>query len=128
MANFKGKDGTVRAGGQVVGEVKSWDITETANEVDASKMGSDWTSVQSTQLSWAGSLSLFWDPADTGQLQMGIGTLVTLDLYPRGNTATLQRYTGQALITSVGRPQAFNGLVELNVEFTGNGTLTKTVV
>jgi hypothetical protein len=128
MANFKGKDGTVRAGGQVVGEVKSWDITETANEVDASKMGSDWTNVQSTQNSWNGSLAMFWDPADTGQIALSIGSLVTLDLYPRGNTATFQRYTGQALITSVGRPQAFNGLVEMNVEFTGNGTLTKTVV
>ena len=128
MANFKGKDGVAKIGGVVVGETKSWDITETANEVDASKMGSDWTNVQGTQNSWKGSLSLFWDPADSGQLGLVIGTMVAVDLYPRGVTTTFQRYTGQALITSIGKPQAFNGLVECSIDFTGNGALTKTVV
>ena len=128
MTNYKGKDGVAKINGNTVGETKSWDITETANETDASKMGMDWTSVQATQSSWKGSLSLWWDPADTGQAPLVIGTMLTLDLYPRGVTTTYQRYTGQVLITSIGRPQSVDGLVEQNIEFTGNGTLTKTVI
>jgi len=128
MATYKGKDGIVKAGGSLVGECKSWEITETANEVDSSRMGDDWTRVQSTQLSWKGSMALFWDPADAGQINLAAGSYVTLEFYPRGNTVSYQLWTGQAMITSISRPQAYDGLVEAAVEFTGNGTLTKTVV
>jgi hypothetical protein len=128
MATFKGKDGILRIGSVVVGECRSFEITETANEVDTSRMGTDWTSVTSTQLSWKGSAQTWWDPLDGGQALLNIGTVVNVEFYPRGIGSGLNRYTGSALITNVSRPQAFDGIVEATLEFTGTGALTKNLV
>ena len=128
MATYKGKDGVLRIGGVVVGECRSFEITEMANEVDTSRMGTDWTSVTSTQLSWKASAQLWWDPTDAGQAAIPIGAVVAVEFYPRQVGSGLNRYTGNALVTNISRPQAFDGIVEATVEMTGNGALTKDLV
>lgn len=128
MATYKGKDGILRVGGVPVAEVKSFEITEMANEVDSSVMGTDWTRVQSTQSSWKASAATFWDPTSAGQNALVIGQIVAVEFYPRGLTTGLNRYTGNALITNISRPQAYDGLVEATVEMTGDGALTKDLV
>jgi hypothetical protein len=128
MATFKGKDGIFRIGSVVVGECRSFEITETANEVDTSRMGTDWTSVTSTQLSWSASATAWWDANDGGQSQLVIGAVINVEFYPRGVGPGLNRYTGSALITSVSRPQSYDNIVEMNLELTGTGALTKNLV
>ncbi len=128
MATYKGKDGVLRIGGVVVGECRSFEITEMANEVDTSRMGTDWTSVTSTQLSWKASAATWWDHGDSGQALMVIGAVVDVEFYPRGTGSSMNRYTGQALITNISRPQAFDGIVEATLEMTGTGALTKDLV
>ena len=51
MATHKGKEGAVYVGGVVVGEVRSFSLSETANEVDTSVMNTDWTKVDTTHCS-----------------------------------------------------------------------------
>jgi hypothetical protein len=128
MATFKGKEGVVKIGTQVVGEVKSFDLTVTANEVDTSTMGSDWTGVDSTQNSWSASIAMFWDDGDAGQDLMLIGTKVALKLYPKGSTTGLVENSGSALITEIGEAQAHDNIVERTVKFKGDGALTTAVV
>jgi hypothetical protein len=128
MATSKGKEGVVKIGTAVVGEVKSFELTETANEVDTSVMGDNWTGVDSTQSSWSVSASLFWDIADPGQTLIVVGSKVALKLYPQGATTGLLEQSGTALVTSLGQAQAHDGMVERTVEFKGDGALTKVVL
>ena len=125
MATRKGKEGVVKIGASTVGEVKSFELEVTANEVDVSTLGSGWTKTNSTQNSWSGTLEMFYDPTDLGQpAQIAVGTLVTLALYYEGVTTGLKYDTGSALITSISRSQSFDGMVNQTVAFTGNGILT----
>lgn len=128
MATHKGKEGVVKIGTQIVGELRSFEVTETANEVDTSTMGTDWTGVDSTQSSWKASANMFFDPDDAGQALMVIGAKVSLEFYPQGDTSGLVLQTGSALITSISRPQAHDNIIERNFELTGDGALTTTVV
>lgn len=128
MATHKGKEGIVKIGTNTVGEVKSFEIEVTANEVDVSTLGSAWTKTNSTQNSWSGTMEMFYDNADTGQGAITVGSIVTLALYYEGSTTGLKYDTGSALITSMGRTQSFDGMVTQTVAFTGNGALTTSTV
>lgn len=130
MATYKGKNGSVTVGaspGTAVGEVRSFEVTQTANLVDSSRMGDDWTRDESTQNSWSGSLTLWWDHADAGQDLLLIGQRVTLNLFPQGNTvaATDIILSGQATISEIGHSQSHDGLVERTISFRGYGALTE---
>jgi hypothetical protein len=132
MATFKGREGsvsvgTVPAGGVAVGELRSFELTISANTTDASRMGDTWTREESTQNKWSASMELFWDSADAGQDLLLIGERVTLNLFPRGNTgaATDVVYTGVATITEIGHKQAHDGLVERTISVSGYGALTE---
>lgn len=128
MATHKGKEGVVKVGTNVVGEVKSFSLEVTANEVDTSTLGSDWTGTDSTQNSWSGSVDMFYDPADSGQGGIVVGSKVTLELYYEGETSTTDYDTGSALVTSVSRTQSFDGMVEMSFNFRGDGALTTSTV
>jgi hypothetical protein len=128
MATRKGKEGIVKIGANTVGEVKSFEIEVTANEVDVSTLGVAWTKTNSTQNSWSGTMEMFYDPTDIGQPTAIVGSIVTLALYYEGSTTGLKYDTGSALITSISRSQSFDGMVNQTVAFTGNGALTTSTV
>ena len=128
MATHKGKEGSIKAGESVVGELRSFEITTTANEVDTSTMGSDWTGVDSTQLSWKVSITAFFDDEDAGQLELVVGGKVDLEMFPRGDTSGLIRKSGTALITSLGESAAHDGIIERSFEATGDGPLVTDTV
>lgn len=128
MTTHKGKEGVVKIGTSVIGELRSFEVTETANEVDTSTMGSAWTGVDSTQTSWKASATMFWDPVDAGQIPLVVGSKVTVNFYPQGEGTGLVLQSGSALITSIGRPQAHDNIIERTVEMTGDGALTTTTV
>lgn len=128
MATTKGKGGVLTVGGEIVGELKSMEVTETSNEVDTSTMGTDWTGVDSTQTSWKATGAMFWDPLDAGQGELVVGTKVAVIFYPAGNTTGLVEETGTALVTSIGRQQAHDNIIEASIELTGDGALVKDVV
>lgn len=128
MATRKGKEGVVKVGTTVVGEVKSFQLEVTSNEVDTSIMGVNWTKTDSTQNSWSGSMEMFYDPTDTGQQGVSVGDMATLAFYYEGSTTGLKFDSGEALITSVSKSQSFDDMVNLTVAFKGNGTLTSATV
>lgn len=128
MATKKGKEGVVKSGSDVVGEIISFEVTITANEVDTSTLGTDWTGTDSTQKSWSGTMEMFYDPDDTGQTGVVVGDKVTLSLYYEGDSTGLDYDSGSALITSVSRAQSFNDMVKQTVAFTGDGALTSATV
>jgi predicted secreted protein len=79
--------------------------------------------------SFSGSLDVFWDETDTnGQGALSIGSEVTLNVYPEGDTTGDTYYTGSAIVTGVSRSASFDGLVEASISVQGNGALTETTV
>lgn len=124
MATYKGKEGVISADGSFIGEVRSFELTITSNEVDTSTMGSDWTGTNSTQLSWKGTCEAFWDFEDAGQVAIPVGQKVAIDFFPAGNSTGKRLESGSALVMSVNRSQSHDNIVTATFEFTGDGPLT----
>lgn len=129
MATHSGKDGIVKVGANPVAEVRSFSLNETADTVEDTTMGDSARTHIVTLTSFDGSLDVYWDETDTnGQVALGIGSSVTLDLYPEGDGAGATYYTGTASVTSVNKSSSFDGMVEQSISVQGNGPLTTATV
>ena len=129
MATHKGSEGIVKVGTDSVSEVRSYSIEETADTLEDTSMGDSARTYKSSLTSFSGSLDVFWDETDTtGQGALTIGSEVTLNLYPEGDTTGDTYYTGTAIVTGVTRTGSFDGLVEASVSVQGTGALTQTTV
>jgi len=129
MATHKGSEGTVKVGSNAVAEIRSYSIEESADTLEDTSMGDSARSYKPSLTSFSGSLDVFWDETDTdGQGALSIGSEVTLNVYPEGDTTGDTYYTGSAIVTGVTRSGSFDGLVEASVSVQGNGALTSTTV
>ena len=125
MATHKGSEGTVKVGSNAVAEIKSYSIEESADTLEDTSMGDSARSYKPSLTSFSGSLDVFWDETDTnGQGALSIGSEVTLNVYPEGDTTGDTYYTGSAIVTGVSRSASFDGLVEASISVQGNGALT----
>jgi predicted secreted protein len=125
MATHKGSEGTVKVGTNAVAEIKSYSIEESADTLEDTSMGDSARSYKPSLTSFSGSLDVFWDETDTnGQGALSIGSEVTLNVYPEGDTTGDTYYTGSAIVTGVSRSASFDGLVEASISVQGNGALT----
>jgi predicted secreted protein len=129
MATHKGSEGTVKVGSNAVAEIRSYSIEESADTLEDTSMGDSARSYKPSLTSFSGSLDVFWDETDiSGQGALSIGSEVTLNVYPEGETAGDTYYTGSAIVTGVSRSASFDGLVEASISVQGNGALTETTV
>ena len=129
MATHSGKDGIVKVGANPVAEVRSFSLNETADTVEDTTMGDSARTHIVTLTSFDGSLDVYWDETDTnGQIALGVGSSVTLALYPEGDGAGATYYSGTALVTSVGKSSSFDGMVEQSISVQGTGALTTATV
>ena len=128
MATHKGSEGTVKVGSNAVAEIKSYSIEESADTLEDTSMGDSARTYKPSLSNFSGSLDVFWDETDTnGQGALSIGSEVTLNFYPEGDTGDTY-YSGSAIVTGVSRSASFDGLVEASISVQGNGALTTTVV
>ena len=129
MATHKGSEGTVKVGTNAVAEIKSYSIEESADTLEDTSMGDSARTYKSSLTSFSGSLDVFWDETDTsGQGALSIGSEVTLNVYPEGDTAGDTYYSGSAIVTGVTRNASFDGLIEASISVQGNGALTTSTV
>jgi predicted secreted protein len=129
MATHKGSEGTVKVGSNAVAEIRSYSIEESADTLEDTSMGDSARSYKPSLTSFTGSLDVFWDETDTsGQGALSIGSEVTLNVYPEGDTSGDTYYTGSAIVTGVSRTGSFDGLVEASISVQGNGALTESTV
>jgi predicted secreted protein len=129
MATHKGSEGTVKVGSNAVAEIRSYSIEESADTLEDTSMGDSARSYKPSLTSFSGSLDVFWDETDTsGQGALSIGSEVTLNVYPEGDTAGDTYYSGSAIVTGVSRTASFDGLVEASISVQGNGALTESTV
>ena len=129
MSTHKGSEGIVKVGSNSVAEIRSYSIEESADTLEDTSMGDSAKTYKASLTSFSGSLDVFWDETDTsGQGALSIGSEVTLNVYPEGDSAGDTYYTGSAIVTGVSRTGAFDGLVEASISVQGNGALTESTV
>ena len=129
MATHTGSEGLVKVGSNTVAEVRSYSIEETADTIEETTMGQSARLYRSSLTSWSGSLDIYWDETDTsGQGALTVGSEVTLNVYPEGDSAGDTYYTGTAIVTGVTKSAAFDGMVEGSISVQGDGALTSTTV
>jgi predicted secreted protein len=128
MATHKGSEGTLKVGSDSLAEIRSYSLEESADTLEDTSMGDSARTYKSSLTSFSGSVDVFWDETDTAQNALSIGSEVTLNVYPEGETAGDTYYTGTAIVTGVTRSASFDGLVEASVSVQGTGALTSTTV
>lgn len=125
MAVHKGQEGYVKVGANTIAEIASWSLTENAETIDTSSMGDTSRSYVPSLKTASGSLSCHWDETDTtGQMALTVGSEVTLNLYPEGDTTGDYYATMSAIITENSFSASFDGLVEATYGFQVNGVVT----
>jgi predicted secreted protein len=129
MATHKGSEGTVKVGSNAVAEIRSYSIEESADTLEDTSMGDSARTYKPSLTNFSGSLDVFWDETDaSGQGALSIGSEVTLNFYPEGDTSGDTYYSGSAIVTGVSRTASFDGLVEASISVQGNGALTESTV
>jgi hypothetical protein len=127
-ANHKGSEGFVRAGTNLVAEIRGYEYSHTNEPIDDTVLADTDRTFKPGLNSWAGNLSCFWDETDTnGQEALIAGSTATMTFYPEGtSTATTDvSHTGVAIVEEVTRRAAIQGIVEVDFRFRGTGALTQ---
>jgi hypothetical protein len=124
MATHTGSEGTLKVGANTIGEIRSFSISESADTLEDTSMGDAARTYKPSLTTFTGSVDVFWDEADTGQMAMTVGASVTFSAYPEGATAGDKYYTGTAIVTGLTINSSFDGMVEASITLQGTGALT----
>lgn len=129
MASYKGCKGVIKVGVNTIAEVRSWNLTETTEILDASALGSCAKVKIAGMTDGTGSITCLWDDTDTmGQGAMINGAEVELNLYPKGDEVGDNIITFQAIITTSGISASYDGIVESTFDFEATGSIVHGVV
>lgn len=127
MATHTGSEGTLKVGSSAIAEIRSYTINETGETIEDTSMGDAARTFKAGLKTYTASVEVFWDETDTsGQGALDVGSEVTLNVYPEGDTAGDTYYTGSAIVTGKTVTGSFDGMVEASFELQGNGALTET--
>ena len=132
MATLIGYEGKVKIGANTVAEVTNWEVEDTSGVVDTTSLdNSDKAKTFKPGMTeWSGSLEAHYDPSDADGLEtLKAGSVVTLNLFPEGDTTGLKYHTGSAIVQ--GRVRNMGGLEEtqkISFSFKGSGLLSESTV
>ena len=124
MATHTGSEGTLKVGANTIGEIRSFSISESADTLEDTSMGDAARTYKPSLTTFTGSVDVFWDEADAGQMAMTVGASVTFSAYPEGATAGDKYYTGSAIVTGLTINSSFDCMVEASITLQGTGALT----
>lgn len=124
MATHTGSEGTLKVGANTIGEIRSFSISESADTLEDTSMGDAARTYKPSLTTFTGSVDVFWDEADSGQMAMTVGASITFSAYPEGATAGDKYYTGTAIVTGLTINSSFDGMVEASITLQGTGALT----
>ena len=128
MATHTGSEGTVKAGSNAIGEVRSFSLNITGETIEDTTLGDPARTYKAGLKDGTATVEVFFDEAalstTDGQGAMDVGSTITLNLYPAGDTTGTTFYTGTALVTGKTVTSSFDGMVEMSfeVQFTGGIT------
>jgi predicted secreted protein len=128
MATKLGREGLIKLSSTTIGELRNYALTHTSDTVEDSVIGDTYRTRLASMKSFSVSGDLYWDETDAGQLLITIGSSVTLNLYPEGSTTGDVYYSGAAIVTQFNVSASFDGIIEGQIQFEGNGSLSTLTV
>ena len=128
MATHTGSEGTIKIGSDTLGELRSYSLESTAETIEDTSMGDSSRSYKVGLTTFTGTASVFFDETDTAQGNLDAGASITLEVYPEGADTGDTYYTGTAIVTGRTINASFDGMVEMEISFQGNGALTESTV
>lgn len=112
MTTYSGHLGSVEADGDVIGELRSFDLTHEVREHDTSIMGVGYTKNNAGQETLSGSATVFHDHSDLGQQELTVGATAVFIFYPTGDTAGHTQITATMRVLSRATKASNDGDVE----------------
>ena len=124
MATFSGSAGVVKAGGNAIGEIRSFSVDHTGDTVEDTAMGDTTRSYKATLNTFTASIDALFDDTDTAQTAMTIGSSLAFLFQPEGSGNGAFQLSGSGIVTGISQTQSFDGLVERSFTVQGTGALT----
>ena len=124
MATKLGREGLIKLSSTTIGELRNYALTHSSDVVEDSVLGDTYRTRLASMKSFSVSGDLYWDEGDAGQLLITIGSSVTLNLYPEGASTGDVYYSGAAIVTQFNVSASFDGVIEGQISFEGNGPLS----
>ena len=124
MATHTGSEGTIKIGSTVLGELRSYTLEQTSDTIEDTSMGDAVRTYKTGLKASSGSASVFFDEADAGQLLCTVGSAITLNVFPEGNQSGDKFFAVDAIVTGYNVSASFDGMVEAEITFQGNGVVT----
>ena len=124
MATHHGKEGVVKTGSNVTGEVTAFTLETTGDVVEDTALSDSAKTFVAGRTSFSGSVEAHFDETDTSQEAMTVGTSLAFTLLPEGNTSGDASYTGSGIITGMSISNTLDGIITRSVTFQGTGALT----
>ena len=124
MATKLGREGLIKLSSTTIGELRNYALTHSSDTVEDSVLGDTYRTRLASMKTFSVSGDLYWDEGDAGQLLITIGSSVTLNLYPEGASTGDVYYSGAAIVTQFNVSASFDGVIEGQISFEGNGPLS----
>ena len=115
MATHHGKEGVIKAGTDVIGEVTGFSLDTTADTVEDTSLSDTAKTYIAGRTGFSGSVDMNYDETDTGQTALLAGTSISFVLLPEGNTTGDESFTGSGIVTSMAVTVAFQGSGALTI-------------
>ena len=128
MATHHGKEGVIKVGSDVAGEITGFTLETTGDVVEDTQLSDAAKSFIAGRTSFSGSIDMNYDETDTAQENLTVGSSVSFTVLPEGNTSGDQSFTGSGIVTSMGITNGMDAVVTRTVNFQGSGALTKGTV
>lgn len=115
----------------VFGEIRSWNLEETVDTLDATVMSSSTGFIFRDLLpsfkTWTASVDFIYNPVDVGQgnVYLKAGNTVNIGVFPEGDDVNDDVWGGKAMITSITQTASYDGLVDCTVALDGRAVLVR---
>lgn len=124
MATFSGSAGVVKAGGNAIGEIRSFSVEQSGDVIEDTKMGDSARTFKPSLTQFTASVEALFDDTDTAQTAMTIGSELAFLFQPEGSGSGAYQLSGTGIVTGISQSQSFDGLVERSFSVQGTGALT----
>lgn len=128
MATFVGKDGVIKIGSNLVGELRSYSIEQTMETVETTVMGDADRSFSPSLKGFSGTLECYFDDTNAGQGALKPGDTGVLSVQMEGDTTGDHKLSGNIIVTSRSIGASFDGVTDASITFQGTGALTEGTV
>ena len=109
---------------QVVGEIRSFTIEDSADTIENSVMGDLDRTYRRGLGSSTISIEAYFDPSDAGQVDMLAREKVDFEISPMGTGSGTRVFSGTGIVTSRTVNSSFDGMVEASFSIQVSGALT----